>query len=162
MTHPFDHTFSLYPSDSDEELIQALLMAQNDVFHIVKRRLSENHMEREKCFDEFIDVERLSVLKPFGKIADFVLRNAAERAHDEYHTPNSEFDDDPFRELGFSVPGYYLSFFFDEVTSISFGEIGPIPTDLHVEVTQRFKELMVLDNSGQRTGVLVSDVDFGA
>lgn len=167
MSLDIPNVFDIYPNEHDASLIRALFEAQSITYHRVVDGLKTKSVSREKCFDEFIPAELLMQLEPFGEIAVSALHNVAERTFDvatadvkdcqNDPVDDDTWDDDPHKELGFSVPAYYLSFFFDEITSVGFANVGPMPTSLDRDTHDGIAELMILnDSDSEFHGVFIS------
>ncbi len=147
--------FRLYPSDEDRLHILSLFEAQKRTHVAVMRearRIGPNAVTNDECFDRVVTSELLESLSAFGDVAVSVLHDTVDFAVDHYRynvergVPEDDEDEYLHTEWGFTVPAYYLSFFFDESTSIGFGEIGPMPTSLDYNATDSISELIVLSN----------------
>jgi hypothetical protein len=148
--------FRLYPNDEDRLRIVQMFEAQEMVYAATMKEIRESPtpiMTGDECFDRVVPRDLLRSLSAFGDVALSVLHDvvdfAVSRHREDVERGIHRSDDDveyPHAELGFSVPSYYLSFFFDESTSIGFGEIGPMPTSLDYDATDSISELIVVND----------------
>jgi hypothetical protein len=117
-------------------------------------------MSARECFDLVATPELLASLTQFGDLTDIILREVIDHvfpapidAPERETTINTNEQMYPYTELGFSVPAYYLSFFFDDVTSIGFAQVGPMPTSLEKDATNSITELIILNDATVTEGI---------